>query len=61
MGSVWWKAGAPRAVKRLACLTKVVSAAVSGMESYKCNEKECTKLEIITKYFEGSHEKEGIC
>ena len=47
VGGRWaflWKAGTPRAVKSLACLTKVVGVAVSGMESYSCSEKECTSL-----------------
>ena len=51
MGSCLWKADTPRAVKRLAFWTKVVSAAVSGMESYTCSEKGCASLDkIIIKY-----------
>ena len=43
MGSLWWwNAGTPRAVKRSVFLTKVVSVAAPGTESYSCSEKECT-------------------
>ena len=47
MGSFWWKPGTPREVKRLAFLTKVMSAAVSGMEGYSCSERECTSLDKV--------------
>ena len=51
MGSFWWTVGTPREVKRLAFLTKVMSAAASGMESYSCSEMECTSLDkVIVKY-----------
>ena len=45
MGNFWWTAGTPNAVKRLAFFTTVVSAVVSGMESYNCSEKACANLD----------------